>query len=329
LSLAPNDRFTREDLNAAFASQSANNTLGGVLSLAHSSSDTVTDVQGAINTLLETVPALNSFYVSFKKISVTLNSSSETTDLLGGVIPYAASSALNQAGALVLPPYNLCFLRRTNLGGWLSDASGRRVVGRIVTMTGGYRLTTYVRVGGSETTYSVGSAVVCDLWYPVVFSGANRPTYDDLFSAWGDNPVQELPDASTSRRGLMSADSQSFAGAKSFTNGLTVAQGFNASGFERSTITAATLTGSSALLTSTGSVVEVSGGVTSIGGISSNVSGTILTVINAQSGSIVFNAEDAGQASSDRIATAVTIAQNESVQFIYSGTISRWVRVGV
>lgn len=327
MSLVSGDKFTLEQLNAAFASKSSNNVLGGTLELAHSSSATVSDVQGTLNSLLTSVSLVNNFYLSFKKITFTLNSSAQTTDLVSGEISYAASSALNVEGALVASPYNLCFLRRVNLGGWLADALGKRVIGRLSSITGGFRLTTRVRIGGSESDTSIGSAIQCELWFPVIFKGSTRPVYDELINAFSDNVVQEIPSATTVIRGLIDTGSQGFAGQKSFQDGAIVGTSLTSTGYQKQEQQAITLTGASALLIPSKSTVVLSGGLTSLGGCAANTDARIL-IVNGQAGSIVFNLNDTGQNAADRFGFTATIAQNESIEIVYITSISRWVKVG-
>lgn len=327
MSLQAGDRFTLEDLNAAFASQSEDNVLGGKLTLSNSGSAEVEDVQQTLNYLLDTASTVNNYYVSFKKITFTLNDSAQSTDLTSGEISYSASSALNVEGALVQTPWNLCYLRRVNLCGMLSDSFGKQVVGRLSAITGGFRLTTRVRIGGTESDHSMGSAIQCELWFPVVFKGANRPTYDEFVTIFSDNKVQELPDASATGRGLMNTDSQSFAGNKVFNNSVDAVENLKAGKYLRQGVGTASLSGASQVLNPTHSIMVVSGGATSLAGAFSNQNGTRLIIVCNQS-TLDLNLNDTNTDAENRFSFSKSMVQNESIECVYLTAISRWVKVG-
>jgi hypothetical protein len=335
MSLQSGDRFTIEDLNAAYASKSENNNLGGTLTLSNTSSAQVLSVQDSINSLLDTVGTLNRFFFSFKKTQI--NVSQTVTTLPSFTITESPTNALNVAGAMV-GTQNLCLLRQA-LGGLLIDSSGRVVFGRLTHDGTDYVLTLKRRVSNVEEEATIFGTVLLDFWYPVVTLGQGRLTYDFINEYFSDFPLQDIPDATSSNRGLVNTVDQTWSGIKSM-DGVNAPSGsisvLESTQFQTEEMSAEVLisgvsteelTGTSALANAQASIHEITGDLTTLGAMSALSNGTRIVIVNLADNAFDIIEEDTTRDGADRFNFGMTLAVGASVEVYYSATIARWVRV--
>lgn len=150
---------------------------------------------------------------------VTGTSTDVSTEMTGKI----PSTLVTVAGVVVNAPYNKVYVAATSTLNPIEDGSGNRVYGRITESVGVWTLSYYVLISGVETAYSFSSTNI-SWWYQELFNplSAASPTYSEAFVMPSDNTTNDVVDASTSQRGLVSTADQTFSGIKRFLNQLAI-----------------------------------------------------------------------------------------------------------
>lgn len=138
----------------------------------------------------------------------------DASSKLIGKVPSTGDSV---KGVVVASTLNKIIIQ-DNSGEDIVDAFGNAVYGRLTYMSSVWTLSFYTLVLGVETAYSMVSQQF-QWFYQELFNPiTDAPIYDPIASIPSDNATAEVVDASPTQRGLVNTTTQSFAGAKSFTD---------------------------------------------------------------------------------------------------------------
>jgi hypothetical protein len=143
---------------------------------------------------------------------VTGGSHVVTSEMTGKV----DSSGSSSLGVVVTAPYNKVALLNSS-GDSFDDGAGNQVYSRLTYSAGVWTLTFYVDLSGTETAYSFSGSNAVKWFYQELFNPiSGAPVYNEAFFTPSDNATQDIPDATASQRGLMSASAQTIGGQKTF-----------------------------------------------------------------------------------------------------------------
>lgn len=172
------------------------------------------------------------------------------------------------AGVITSPPSNRVQLFNPADGSTLEDGLGRKIYGRLTESAGVWTLSFYV-FDGTEQAHAFGATQDFDAFYLEVFGLADRPTIPATPDFGSLNVSADVPDASPSIRGLVNTIAQSFAGFKTFEDGIETLGKFQGDTYVDVTTNVASAT----LLSQDKLVYEVTGNlITEIVGIQAGVS---------------------------------------------------------
>lgn len=152
-------------------------------------------------------------------IGVTGTSTNVSTQMSGKT----PSTLVTSQGVVVNTPYNKTYIARKDTLDPIEDGSGNRVYGRITESSGVWTLSYYVLIAGVETAYTFASTDI-SWWYQELFNplSSSSPTYSEAFVMPSENATNDVVDASSAQRGLVSTADQSFSGIKRFLNALAI-----------------------------------------------------------------------------------------------------------
>lgn len=103
-------------------------------------------------------------------------------------------------------------------GDQLRDGSGDLIFGRITEAAGVWTLSFYKNVAGVQTAHAFAAQDI-GWYYQELFNPiTDAPIYNELASIPSDNATQDVVDATSSQRGLVSSGTQNLGGAKTFTD---------------------------------------------------------------------------------------------------------------
>jgi len=269
-------------------------------------------------------------------ISGASGSSTDVSTQMTGKVPSGGDTL---KGVVVLAPNNKVILRQgsgSGTGDEFVDGFGNLVYGRLTYSAGVWTLSYYVDLAGTETPYSFPSPVDVLLYYQELFNPiTDAPIYSELATIPSDNATQDVIDATTTQRGLMSAGTQSLGGNKTWVG----AQLFNAiATFAANAIfqaklffvtsTDSTTTGSLATLPApaTTAVRLTNGSLVSVQTISGGSDGLFFIAIN-KSGVEVLVKDNTGNI---RTGTGDDFKwkANATIILYYNGTDSFWHMAG-
>lgn len=125
-------------------------------------------------------------------------------------------------GVITSAPNNYVPIVEKTNGGEIEDGEGDRVFARLTESTGTWALSFFTNESGTETPHNLSSQDIRFL-YREVFTSANRPTIGANVGVYDtQSAIGDIPDASTSQRGVVSTSAQTLAGNKNFQDGLEV-----------------------------------------------------------------------------------------------------------
>jgi hypothetical protein len=210
-------------------------------------------------------------------------------------------------------------------GDQLRDDNGDLIFGRITEAAGVWTLSFYKNVAGVQTAHSF-TAQDIGWYYQELFNPiTDAPIYSEFAVIPSDNATQDVIDATSSLRGLMSAAVQTLGGVKTWVAGQ-IMQAYLA--LQRSDVAS---TASIASLTSAKSFIKLTGSTaTTIHGITAGGDGQIITIHNGSSATAtVKHQSGSAGAAGERLklpaSTDITIDADSSAAFIYDTGQSRWV----
>jgi hypothetical protein len=122
-------------------------------------------------------------------------------------------------GVITDPPSNRVQLFNPANGTPLENDQGLRIYGRLTESAGVWTLF-FFTFDGTENAHTFDTTQDFDAFYLEVFDQQNRPTIPASPDFGSLNVSADVPDATTSIRGLVNTIAQSFAGFKTFENGL-------------------------------------------------------------------------------------------------------------
>lgn len=227
-------------------------------------------------------------------------------------------------GVPTTAPYNKVELRTSPGEDQIEEPGGRKVYGRVTESSGTWTLTYYYEDSlGVETAYSLPTQDI-RLYWREVFSASTRPTFGTTEGFIGSlDATADVVDATATQPGKVNITAQTFGGIKTFQDGAQVRQ-FSLEKFDVAsggTVTA---------LSSTYSFVRLTGvSVTELQGVVASPRATRLLIYNDSSGDLTIKHQNAGATAANRIITTdgndLTISEDQSVEFIYDLTTSRWL----
>ena len=117
-----------------------------------------------------------------------------------------ASNNSITAGVVVNTPYNKTILRQgsgVNTGDKIVDGSGNEVYGRLTNSGSTWTLSYYVDLSGTETVYSIPSAIDIRWYYQKLINplGSGAPVYDPMAFIPSENVTADILDATASIAG--------------------------------------------------------------------------------------------------------------------------------
>jgi hypothetical protein len=127
-----------------------------------------------------------------------------------------------QLGVITLPPYNKVLLFDPVTGTNFEDVDGTRVFGRVTFDTVDWVITYFTNKAGVETPYEFSSPVDVQFFYLEVFNLATRPTVPNTPDFFTLDVTADVVDASATQRGVVNTSAQTFAGVKTFQDGVVV-----------------------------------------------------------------------------------------------------------
>lgn len=264
----------------------------------------------------------NTFFSAWQTFTVTgaVGIDDDVSVQLAGKTPGGGASAV---GVPTSAPYNRCEIKDSALDTYIEDAGGQRVYGRLTEAAGVWTLTYYTNEAGVETSHSLASTNI-RVYFREVFDQDTRPTFsEDLGLVGSLDLTADIIDASLTQRGAVSTGAQSFAGKKTFDDGLSLSDDFQTPLDDEAT--AATITA----LTYRPAIRFTGATATSLQGIASGLTGRRLLIHNASSADITLEHEHAGASASNRLklpdASDVILEPDKSIEVIYDATQSRWV----
>lgn len=269
-------------------------------------------------------------------ISGASGSSTDVSTEMSGKVPSGGDTL---KGVVVLAPNNKVILRQgsgSGTGDEFVDGFGNLVYGRLTYSAGVWTLSYYVDLSGTETPYSFPSPVDVLLYYQELFNPVtDAPVYSELATIPSDNATQDVIDATTTQRGLISAGTQSLGGNKTWagTQLFQAVATFAANIILQAklffvTSTDSTTTGSLATMPapSTTAVRLTNGSLVSVQTISGGSDGLFFIAIN-RTGAEVLVKDNTGNI---RTGTGADFKwkANATIILYYNGTDSSWQMAG-
>lgn len=269
----------------------------------------------------------NKFFAEFQSFSIT-GAAGTTDDIstqMTGKTPGGGSSTL---GVITTGGNNRCHIVDSSTQTFIEDADGQRVYGRITEAAGVWTISYYTNEAGVETAHSLTSTNI-NVIFLEVFSQLTRPTIPSNPFEFGTLDVTaDVVDASATVRGVVNVDPQSFAGLKTFGDGLKAFSEFQLAQTDDPTTTGANQT----LPVADPFWVLTNASLTSVSGITSNAESTFRIVVNKTGATITLKHDDAGATAANRIlitgAANLDWQNNQGLIFIYDTTNSRWILAG-
>ena len=265
----------------------------------------------------------NDYWAEMQTVNLTgaAGLSDDVTSLFSGETPNGGASAV---GIPTTPPYSRVELRTNPAGDQIEEPGGKKVYGRLTESSGTWTLTYYYTDSlGIETAYSLPTQDI-KIYYREVFSSATRPTFgtDEGFIGSLD-ATADVVDATTTQSGKVSTVAQSFGGRKTFADGAIFTESI---AIQKEDVASTAIISA---LSSTNSFVKITGATaTELRGISAPSEANLLVVYNASSAVLTVKHQNVGATAGDRIITPeggdVQVQANQSVQFLYDITDSRW-----
>jgi len=144
--------------------------------------------------------------------------SADVSSPMFGKVPDGGDAA---AGVLTDSLRNRCELIDSASGTFVEDAEGQRVYGRITESAGVWTLTFFTLESGVETAHEIVDPMDLMVFYREVFHSSDRPTVSSNPAEFGTLDVTaDVVDATATQRGLVSVNTQEFAGWKKFLDAL-------------------------------------------------------------------------------------------------------------
>lgn len=162
---------------------------------------------------------INQYFAEWQVLTVNsaVGSSYVVTTEFTGLTAGGGASAL---GVITSAPNNRCEIRTATTGLEVNDTQGQKVYARITESVGIWTLSFYTNEAGVETAHTLSSQNIV-VYFREVFNQDTRPTIPADMGALGSlDLTSDVVDASITERGVVSTGTQSFAGLKTFTNGL-------------------------------------------------------------------------------------------------------------
>lgn len=138
--------------------------------------------------------------------AVDINSSGTSKDVSSDFASEFPSANSLTVGVVVNTPYNRTILRQgsgVNTGDKIVDGSGNEVYGRITNSGATWTLSYYVDISGTETVYSIPSAIDIRWYYQKLINplGSGAPVYDPMAFIPSENVTADILDATASVAG--------------------------------------------------------------------------------------------------------------------------------
>jgi hypothetical protein len=270
---------------------------------------------------------INNYFAEWQSITksaVTGTTSNITTEMTGKL----ADGSSTQQGVIVDAPSNKVAIFDSLTGQQFEDSQGQKVFGRITHSAGVWTLTFYTNEAGVETSYNFTVSSNLQVFFLEVFTLETRPTIPSTPEFGSLDVTGDVVDASELKRGVVNLLAQSFAGYKTFTDGLSIQDVL-----ELYKTVDSTTTGSDQTVTASQPfIVLTNASLSSISGILNDSKSRLVVVLNKTGNGIVLKHDDVAALSSNRIlipnGSNLDWPNNQAMSFAYDNTNSKWVLVG-
>lgn len=268
---------------------------------------------------------INQYRAEFQLKSIT-GASGSSMDVSSYFTGESSGGSSVAAGVITSAPDNTVDIFDASTLTNLEDSQGQRIYGRITYSAGTWTLAFYTNEGGSETAATLSSTNI-KIYYLKVFTLAQLPTIPSLPHLGGSlDFTSDIVDASSSVRGAVSTGAQSFAGLKTFVDGIV-----NQNLLRGDIAVNAAATGADAsIATPSKMILKVTNNtLVSIKKFSSPNASQFFVLINGTGVDIVVKNSDTA---ADEILTGteadLTLTVNASLWLAYDSNSSRWRVVG-
>jgi hypothetical protein len=168
------------------------------------------DASNLINT------RLRGYFIRATNLTAVTGSSVDVSTIMAG----KTQSTGDAMKGVVVSTNNKCVIRdaaSATQGDQLRDANGDLIYARLTFAAGVWTLSFYKNVAGTQTAHSFTAQDIAWYYQELYNPISDAPIYNELVDIPSDNATQDVVDASTAQRGLVSTGAQSFAGNKTFT----------------------------------------------------------------------------------------------------------------
>lgn len=265
--------------------------------------------------------AVRQFVVLSSGTSSTKNVTTEFT----GKTPGGDATTL---GVVTTPPKNKCYLINNTDGTAITDPQGDIVYARITESGGTWTLSYFTNEAGTETAYTFSSDTSMQVYYTEVFNLSTVPTFnEDSGLVETGNFTADIPDATTTVRGLVSTGAQTFGGAKTFNGSVRLREAVYLDETNNNQ------SGASVTLTNPalGIIRLINASLTSVEGIAAPSFNQVIAIFNTTGNDIVIE-NDSAATPADGIVTGTgadfDFLNGAAVLLIYDVTTDRWRMIG-
>lgn len=281
---------------------------------------------GAVQALYVASVVLHGYIIRGVDITGATGGSSNVSSQFSTTVP---SSTPTAKGAVVNFPYNKIVLRQAtgvDTGDQFVDGSGNEVYGRL-TNSGGvggtWTITYYVDLSGVETPYSFPGSVDVAFYYQQLFNPiTDAPVYSEYAIIPSENLTEDVLDANLTQSGKVNLIAQSFAGLKTFRDGIAYTE------YADSSPTGA---GATVALGASKWVQLTNSSLLSVAMVGSPSSGELRILTNNTTNTITI-LNNSGGTASQRILTGTNadmqLKQDATIFLAYDALTSRWRIIG-
>lgn len=268
------------------------------------------------------------YFRAVRQVAIVASGTSATKNVTTEFTGKVADGNATTAGVVTDAPKNKAYLIQASDGTAPIDGSGNIVYSRITESGGTWTLSFYVLLSGVETAYSFPSDQSLQVYFTEVFNLSSVPTFnEDAGLVETGSFVADVPDATTSIRGLISTVAQSFAGDKTFTDALNLAAELSLAQAND------TSSGSSVTLSLPATTIArlTNASLVSIEGVTAPSTVRMIGLFNATTVDVIIQNDSAATAV-DGILTGTgtdfTFKNTSAILLIYDTATQRWRIIG-